>query len=201
MKVENHVLIGDQGEPVSHIITNNHSSPMSPLYLIVHYTAGVSIDGAVNWFLDPVSRASAHIVIGMDGKIVQMVPFNKRAWHAGKSTWGNLTGLNSYSIGIELVNAGKLMQRSDGNWMTWSKQIIPPDQVTIAQHKDESISVGWHEYTEEQLQAAIQVGIVLCNTYEFIDVLGHDDISPHRKTDPGPLFPMNSYRSMVMGRI
>jgi len=55
-------------------------------------------------------------------------------------------------------------------------------------------------YTEIQLQTAMDVGIALVKTYNLKDVLGHDDIAPHRKSDPGPAFPMSSFRSKIMGR-
>ena len=139
-------------------------------------------------------------MIGRAGEIVQTVPFNKKAWHAGKSSWGNLDGMNQYSIGIELVNAGKLRKRSDGKWVNWANELIPEDEVSIARHKAETTDAGWHEYSEIQIKAAIQLASLLNQQYPFTDVLGHEDISPHRKTDPGPLFPLNSFRSLVLGR-
>lgn len=60
---------------------------------------------------------------------------------------------------------------------------------------------GWLLYPEKQIKAALEVGLALQNYYIFSDVLGHDDISPGRKTDPGPAFPMSNYKSAVMGRM
>lgn len=200
MKINNHRLIADQNEPFSFQKSPNQSQTISPLYLVIHYTAGSSLEGAVNWFLNPQAQASAHLVIGRDGTVVQMVDFNKKAWHAGKSIWGNLEGLNSYSIGIELVNSGRLSKRSDGQWVNWAKNIIPDDQVTIATHKDETEANGWHEYSDQQIQCALNIATLLNHHYKFTDVLGHEDIAPKRKADPGPLFPMNSFRSHVLGR-
>jgi N-acetylmuramoyl-L-alanine amidase len=108
--------------------------------------------------------------------------------------------MNQYAIGIELVNAGKLRNRPDGKWVNWANTIIPDNEVSIAVHKDESTQAGWHEYTEAQISAATRVATLLNATYAFTDVLGHEDVSPGRKTDPGPLFPMNSFRSLVLGR-
>lgn len=200
MKISNHHLVADANETVRFESSPNQSSQVSQIYLVMHYTAGVTLEGAVSWFLNPESQASAHLVIGRDGQIVQMVPFNKKAWHAGKSTWGNLEGLNQYSIGIELVNGGKLRKRSDGRWVNWANTVIPDDEVTIATHKSETSSTGWHEYTEIQINSAIKVASLLNRSYHFTDVLGHEDISPGRKVDPGPLFPINSFRSIVLGR-
>lgn len=200
MKIRKHLLVAEDGDRVAIENSPNQSAPVSPIYLIIHYTAGASLEGAVNWFKNPEAQASAHLVIGRDGQIVQMVPFNKRAWHAGKSAWGNLEGMNQYSIGIELVNAGKLRRRSDGKWVNWASNIIRDDEVTEAIHKSETTAAGWHEYAEAQIDAAIKVASLLNATYQFTDVLGHEDVSPGRKVDPGPLFPLNSFRSIVMGR-
>lgn len=200
MKIANHRLVGEGTEAVSFRKSPNQSGGLSPLYLILHFTAGTTLDGAVSWFLKPEARASAHLVIGRDGAVVQMVPFNRRAWHAGKSTWGNLDGLNPYSIGIELVNAGKLRKRADGQWVNWANHVIPADEVSTATHRHEKIEAGWHEYTEAQMEALRKVAVLLNASYRFTDVLGHEDVSPGRKVDPGPLFPLNSFRSIVLGR-
>lgn len=166
----------------------------------MHFTAGPTIDSAVSWFKNPDAQASSHLVIDRDGSVVQMVAFNRRAWHAGRSKWGNLEGMNQYSIGIELVNAGRLRKNSTGQWVTWSNKIIPTADVTLAKHKDESVETGWHEFTQAQLETSYTVSSLLHKTYDFKDVLGHEDVSPGRKVDPGPLFPMNSFRSIVLGR-
>ena len=68
-----------------------------------------------------------------------------------------------------------------------------------AQHKAEARPTGWHAFTEAQLSAAAAAR-VLHDRYGFIDILGHDDIAPGRKVDPGPAFPMASFTTQVMGR-
>ncbi|MEO8385193.1 MAG: N-acetylmuramoyl-L-alanine amidase [Betaproteobacteria bacterium] len=200
MKIRSNKLVGEAGENISFQKSPNQSEPFAPIYLLLHYTAGTTLDGAVSWFMNPAAQASSHIVIGRDGRIVQMVAFNKKAWHAGDSAWGNLKGMNQYAIGIELVNAGKLRNRPDGKWADWSNHVLPDSEVTIAVHKDESTQAGWHEYSEVQIRTAIRVASLLRASYQIADVLGHEDVSRGRKTDPGPLFPMNSFRSIVMGR-
>ncbi|MFI8615973.1 N-acetylmuramoyl-L-alanine amidase [Acidovorax sp. NPDC077693] len=200
MKVVDHLLVAEGAERISFVKSPNHSAGISPIYLVIHFTAGTKLNGAVSWFQNPDAQASAHLVIDRDGSIVQMVPFDRRAWHAGKSRWGNLEGMNQYSIGIELVNAGKLRKNAAGEWLTWSGKVVPPEEVSVAIHKDEAIESGWHEYSAAQIEAAKAVSVLLHKTYTFTDILGHDDISPGRKVDPGPLFPLDSFRSIVLGR-
>ena len=109
--------------------------------------------------------------------------------------------MNKFSIGIELVNAGKLRKNAGGKWVNWALNEIPENEVTLAKHKHEQEQAGWHEYTEAQIDAALKAAIALHAAYEFTDILGHDDISPGRKVDPGPLFPMISFKSKVLGRM
>lgn len=71
--------------------------------IIIHYTGANRIASTINWFKDPVSKVSAHYVIGRDGRIVQMVENDKKAWHAGKSIFRGRRNLNNTSIGIEMV--------------------------------------------------------------------------------------------------
>lgn len=201
MKVQGNLLVKENdAERIKFLPTDNKSAPVHPLYLIMHYTAGVSLEGAVNWFLQPQAKASAHFVVDRDGSIVQMVELDKRAWHAGESSWGSLQGMNQFSIGIELVNAGKLARRGDGAWINWSNTVIAPVEVIEAVHKNEKTAAGWQIYPEAQIQAAIQLGVALNDAFHFQDVLGHEDIAPRRKTDPGPAFPMGRFHSMLLGR-
>jgi N-acetyl-anhydromuramyl-L-alanine amidase AmpD len=72
--------------------------------IVVHATANSSLEGVIRWFTDPTSFLSAHYNIGKDGRIVQMVQDDLRAWHAGKSVWKGVHNVNDYSLGIELVN-------------------------------------------------------------------------------------------------
>ncbi len=197
--VKNHRLEKD-GTPVTFTATGNMGGTLDPKYLIMHYTAGLTLSGAVTWFTNPDAKASAHITIGRDGEIVQQVPFNRIAWHAGKSQWNSLAGMNGYAIGIELVNAGKLSRRGDGTWVNWADNIIPDSEVIVATHKNETQSAGWHIFPKIQLDVAVDVANALNQHYGFYDLLGHEDVSPNRKVDPGPAFPMISFEAKVMGR-
>ena len=76
--------------------------------IVLHYTAGTSAESSALFLTRPDVSASAHVVIGREGEVFQLVPFNIEAWHAGKSWDAGRGGLNRYSIGIELDNLGKL---------------------------------------------------------------------------------------------
>ena len=194
-----HRLRFEDGTAVPYVVSPNRGGRLQPRYLVMHYTAGGSVAGTVGTLTDPNSRASAHIVIGRDGDVTQLVPFNRIAWHAGHSRWHGLRGLNAYSIGIELDNAGRL-ERQGNEWRSWFGRTYPRAEVTEATHKNESRLTGWHVFAPAQIEAAIHIGRLLATHYKLRDVLGHDDISPGRKSDPGPAFPMTSFRSAVMGR-
>lgn len=200
MKIKNHLLVAEDGDTFLFRESPNQSALISPSYLIMHYTAGTTLEEVVEWFLDPEAQSSAHLVIGRAGEIVQMVPFNKKAWHAGVSSWGLLRDLNQHSIGIELVNAGKLKRRGDGAWISWANVVIPDHEVGAQSHGLDGESLGWHKYTFEQIMSAIKIASLLHEAYRFLGVLGHQDVSPGRKLDPGPLFPLQSFGSIVLGR-
>lgn len=200
MKISNHILLDNHDQPVTFERTENRNGVIAPIYIVVHYTAGTTARSAIEWFRLPASKASSHLIIDRDGSVTQMVALNRRAWHAGVSRWGELSDINTYSIGIELVNAGKLTKRLDGRWLSSSKSIVDAADVSIARHKNESTDAGWHEYTEKQLTSLVAAGQAIASKYNIVDVLGHDDIAPTRKVDPGPLFPMSSMRSRILGR-
>ncbi|MEM1336320.1 MAG: N-acetylmuramoyl-L-alanine amidase [Bacteroidota bacterium] len=204
MYVKNNLLFDNGGTQIRYEHTDNSWANNNPLYLIIHYTAGISMSGAINHFKTRYQRgnASAHIIVDKDGTVVQMVKFNRKAWHAGISNWGEINGLNHYSIGIELVNAGKLEKTDSGDWINWSGKNISSNEVIIRPHKNDKYQVhyGWQMYTNEQIESLIEVSNALNDRYNFIDILGHDDISPGRKIDPGPAFNMISFRSIVLGR-
>lgn len=198
--VVKHKLHHADGTPVPFTPSPNVGTQIVPIYIVIHYTAGLTADGAIETLCDPKSKASAHVVLDRDGKVTQLVTLNRRAWHAGKSQWGELSGMNSHSIGIEIVNAGKLTHRADGSWVSWSKKPIPTNEVGLATHKNEHTQCGWHEYTEQQVEAAVALCTAMASAYSILDVLGHDDVAPNRKVDPGPLFPLDSVRARVLGR-
>jgi len=199
MKIVKHRLYSDSGRAYPYKASPNKSGSMTPRYIVMHYTAGPSASHAINWLVRRSAKASAHVVIGRDGRITQMVPFNTTAWHAGRSSWNGINGLNKHSIGIELANSGPLM-RSNDHWVAWFGKKYTSDEVIEATHKNQTQVKGWHLYTPEQLYAALDLCEALMESYDLEDVVGHDDIAPLRKTDPGPAFPMSSFRSRLFGR-
>lgn len=200
MQIKNHLLIKDDGNAVSFKATPNKGGRFTPQYLVMHYTAATTASSAISWFQNSNAQASAHLLIDRDGSITQFAPFNVITWHAGKSQWQGFVGLNQFSIGIELVNGGRLA-KSGNKWICpVDNRTIAVDEVIIARHKNDHIESGWQEYTEQQLEASINVAALLVKTYSLKDVVGHEDISPIRKSDPGPAFPMSSFHSKAMGR-
>lgn len=96
--------------PQSSLATSREASPnfdvRRPNFVIIHHSSDDTLDEALTTLTSPLRRVSAHYLIGRDGRIVQLVDENARAWHAGKSSWGGQTDMNSASLGIELDNNG-----------------------------------------------------------------------------------------------
>lgn len=199
MKIIEHRLHDDNDTPIRFTESPNVGGDLKPQYLVMHYTAGSSAAGAIATLTNPQSSASAHLVIGRDGVTHQLIPFDKIAWHAGRSRWRGLEGLNKFSIGIELDNAG-VLEKKGSLWESWFGHTYLDEEVTVAVHKHQSIARGWHRFTTAQIEAATAVARLLVDCYELRDVVGHDDIAPMRKVDPGPAFPMEQFRAAVMGR-
>lgn len=126
--------------------------------LVVHYTGMENAAVAIERLIDPEAKVSAHYLIAEDGEIVRMVDEQHRAWHAGRSYWRGITDINSASIGIELVNPGH-------DW-------------------------GYRPFPKEQMDALIPLMLEITQRYNILpaNVVGHSDIAPARKTDPGELF-------------
>lgn len=204
MKVSNHRLLRDDGTPYPYVDAPAHGGALNRRWLVMHYTA----DGgntAVEWFKNPASRVSAHLVIARDGGITQMVPFDRVAFHAGKSEWKGVSGLNAHSIGIEMVNFGELVKHPSKGWMRywdkWIEPAVPEAQVRLDGTKavgGQALPRGWQTYTEAQLAAAHDAARAIVAAYALEDVLGHEEISPRRKTDPGPAFGIAKFRERVM---
>src|SRR3990170_1029913 len=159
-----------------------------------HRTAGFTVEDGVRSLIDPRPdrpdlRVSAHLVIGREGRVVQLVPFNKCAWHCGPSLWNGIKGLNSRAIGIELVNAGDVERDGLGQWVKRGR-IIPDEDVVELQHPLDYHVHGWQKYPPEQVAATLEVAQLLFPAYNLSDLLGHEDIHPQDRRDPGPAFPM-----------
>jgi N-acetylmuramoyl-L-alanine amidase len=196
LSIEDHRLVGDG---VSFVETPNKGGELIPRYLVMHYTAGKNAASSINWLTNPESKASAHIILARDGTITQLAPFNVKTWHAGLSHWDGLSGLNGHSIGIEMDNAGPLKQVGD-TYQAWFGTSYAENQVVYAKHKLDDESRWWHTYTEVQIQKALDLAQLLVRQYGLKDVIGHEDIAPDRKRDPGPAFPLENVRASVLGR-
>jgi len=127
--------------------------------LVMHYTGMRTGQAALEWLCNPQSNVSAHYVVEEDGQIFPLVDEAKRAWHAGKGRWGTVTDVNSASIGIEIVNPGH-------EW-------------------------GYRPFSQAQMAAVLQLSqaIVARHCITPCNVIGHSDLAPTRKQDPGELFP------------
>ena len=128
-------------------------------FLIFHYTGMKTEKAAINRLTDIKSRVSAHYLIKQNGEIITLVPDLYTAWHAGKSVWKNYSSLNKDSIGIEIVNPGH--------------------------------DINYKKFSKIQLAALVRLSKFLIKKYRINskNILGHSDIAPERKKDPGEKFP------------
>jgi N-acetylmuramoyl-L-alanine amidase len=176
----------------------NIGGSLKPRYIVIHDTAsGLKDDGDISWLTDPRSKVSAHVVVSREGKVTQLVPFNVVAWHAGQSEWKGLKFLNSYAVGIEIDNPGKLTKVSDGVYknsvVTIDTNKNPALKVRYAQTKAHGAGY-WLEYTDEQIVTVQRLCTALCIEYKIEDILTHWMISPGRKIDTNPTYPLDMLR-------
>ncbi len=197
MEIQNHLLTGKN---VSFVKSPNHSGPFKPGALdtvVMHYTAAPSVKSAVGTLTNPRVKSSAHIVVGRDGSVVQLVPFNIISWHAGQSSYQGRVGLNNYSIGIEMDNAG-ILTKSGNTYMAWFGGKYESNDVIQAIHRNEREQKYWHAYTEEQMDVLEEICTLLIDNYHIKLILGHEEIAPGRKLDPGPAFPLDRFRNNLL---
>lgn len=174
---------------------------IAPRFIVVHYTAGGSADGSHRAMEN--ARLSAHLLVDRDGTVIQCVDFNRRAYHAGASRWRGFRSLNGHSIGIEVCNYGWMFQRGDGKYQRPSRfgatPAFEPDQVFVATHRNGwPVNAGWEIYPEAQLRALTEVCEALLEHYpQITEIVGHDDIAPERKQDPGPAMPVGSLQVLT----
>ncbi|TKJ40365.1 N-acetylmuramoyl-L-alanine amidase [candidate division LCP-89 bacterium B3_LCP] len=200
MKInEDHLL---EGGGTTFKESSNHGGAFStglPDTVVFHFTAGRDAKSSVQWLCNPEAKASAHLVIGSDKSVTQLVPFDTIAWHAGPSRHGDREGLNKYSIGIELDNAGKLTKHGN-QYRSWFEKVYDEKEVVEAVHRNKTIPEYWHAYSEEQITIAIDICFLLMERYGITTILGHEEISPGRKWDPGPAFPLDKIREIILLR-
>ncbi|WP_345971067.1 N-acetylmuramoyl-L-alanine amidase [Sulfurimonas sp. HSL1-6] len=202
LRIDTHLLTGDlfgRGV-VFDPCDNKDSGPYAaglPDTVVIHFTAGPTLASAVNTFKNPDIEASAHLIIDRDGTVVQMVDFGRIAWHAGTSRWQERSGLNRYAIGIELVNAGELTPSGD-SYLAWFGRRYEEADVIRAIHRNQTEPSYWHTYTAEQIEACFEICRVLKGHYPIQTILGHEEIAPERKIDPGPAFPLERLRDRIL---
>jgi N-acetylmuramoyl-L-alanine amidase len=126
--------------------------------LVLHYTGMEDAASAIARLRDPAAQVSAHYVVAEDGQVLRLVDEAKRAWHAGRSFWRGITDINSASVGIEIVNPGH--------------------------------EFGYRPFPEPQMDALLPLVADIVSRHKIIppNVVGHSDIAPVRKQDPGELF-------------
>jgi N-acetylmuramoyl-L-alanine amidase len=199
MEIKNNRLSGDLTE---FRLSPNRGAPFAapaPDTIVIHFTAGSSLESSVQTLSNEASKASVHVVVGRDGKIVQLVPFDTVAWHAGVSNFQGRTGFNRFSIGIEIDNAGRLTQTASGSFMTWFMKPIGAADAIQAVHRNEAVATWWHAYTEAQIDKVFELCRLLIGAYNITSIVGHEEIAPSRKTDPGPAFPLDRLRDRLLG--
>lgn len=179
MKVKAHWLQADSAdEKITISPSGNARNPIDPDYLVIHYTATDTAQSAINWFMDTKSnpdKIAAHIVLSYDGTITQLIPFDHRANHAGMSTWDGVDGLNSHSIGIEIVNPGFVQKLPNGGFQRTTDdglKTYPPaeaHQFIEAHHKHRFWKAQyWHIFPDAQLQALYKLCKVLAEEYHLV---------------------------------
>lgn len=141
-------------------LSPNFNERSLPISMIVlHYTEMKPIETALARLCDPAAEVSAHYLISEEGEVTRLVPDDKRAWHAGASYWRGHKDVNSASIGIELDHPGH--------------------------------ELGYREFADAQIDALIPLLHRIMRQYDIprANVVGHSDVAPARKIDPGELFP------------
>ncbi|MBB3233944.1 N-acetylmuramoyl-L-alanine amidase [Phyllobacterium endophyticum] len=197
-EIRNHRL-GTGISNADFLASPNTAGALKPIFLIMHYTASGPDTDIAKYFSKKAANVSAHLVVRRDGSVTQCVPFNVVAWHAGKSEWTakngvHYSGLNNSAIGIEMENWGPLHKGNTG-WTSWTGAAVDASKVIEARHKFGVPSCGWEVFTAAQVEAAIAAARAICREYAIVDIMGHDDIAPGRKSDPGPAWDMEAFRA------
>ena len=144
---------------------------LRPDMIVLHYTGMASGAGAEAWLCNPESEVSSHYLVYEDGRIIQMVREQDRAWHAGKSSWFGRTDINSCSVGIEIANPGHSL----------GYKAFPKRQIEAV--------------------TSLCAGIVGRYSIPAERVLAHSDVAPGRKVDPGEKFPWKALFAAGVGHL
>jgi len=152
---------------------------LTPKLVVWHHTVSYDTPGTENWFRT--TAADIHLLVGKKGEVVQMVPFNRIAHHAGTSSWKGLQSLNNHAIGIEFVNLGPLKKVGEGYQDYYGRAYNGEVRKRKAQGFD-----YWEPFTEAQEQRFLEIGLYLYKAYGLTadKHIGHYECSPGRKNDP-----------------
>jgi N-acetylmuramoyl-L-alanine amidase len=145
--------------PIAAPSPNFDARTRPPDMIVLHYTGMRTGEAALARLRDPAAKVSAHYLVEEDGRIFTLVAEERRAWHAGASFWRGERNVNGASIGIEIVNPG---------------------------HEH-----GYRPFPDAQIEAVIDLVADIRSRWTIADerILGHSDVAPQRKEDPGELFP------------
>ncbi|MGB3723503.1 MAG: N-acetylmuramoyl-L-alanine amidase, partial [Pacificimonas sp.] len=149
----------------------NHNERALPVSIVViHYTGMISAAAAQARLRDPDAGVSAQYLIAEDGTVIRLVPEERRAWHAGLAYWRGIRDVNSASVGIELANPGH--------------------------------DHGYEPFPEPQMAALEELltGILRRHDIDPRNIIGHSDVAPERKIDPGELFPWERFAALGLAQ-
>lgn len=202
MKIRNHKLEGVEFQPARWT-----GGVITPEIVILHDTAGRLEKGnSARYLRDNDAKVSVHFVLERDGTIVQQVPANRQANHAGESSYNGRKGCNAFSIGIEIVNPGKMTRiaGTGGLWARawWKEDFQDGHGVELVEMTTPEHGPGvWMDYTPEQITAVTLLLETLFRDIKTLkDITTHWYVSPGRKVDTNPLFPLAAIRAKVLGR-
>lgn len=198
MKFQRHKLVGADYNQAKWIGGN-----ITPRIVVLHDTASrMSRGSAARYLQNNSAKVSVHFVVEVDGTITQQVPINRRANHAGRSNYHGDEGCNDFSIGIEIVNPGRLTRASSKDALAWYGVLFDIEQHCVQEVTTKEHGRGlWMPYAEAQMDAVLELLAALfdyCDTLQ--DVTTHWYVSPGRKVDTNPLFPLDHIRARILGR-
>ncbi|UWQ93002.1 N-acetylmuramoyl-L-alanine amidase [Rhodobacteraceae bacterium M382] len=176
---------------------------ITPEIVILHDTASrLALGNAAAYLKNNTRKVSVQFVIERDGSIVQQVPVNRRANHAGRSVYHGRKGCNNFAVGIELVNPGSMTRYSETHALAWYGE-----RFNIAEYGIQEVSTPdhghglWMPYTEAQIDRLIALLAALFDGVPSLkDITTHWYVSPGRKVDTNPLFPLEHVRALIFGR-
>ena len=200
LKINDGLLYRDGQQADFKRTPNRSRSSMRPEIIVLHDTAHHRASGSISWLCNKKSRVSAHFVVDIDGKITQLAKCTDKTWHAGRSHYKGRRGCNNFGVGIEIVNPGKLTPTSNGG-RAWYGAVFDTlaHGLRFASTRYHGKAL-WMPYPEAQRKAVFELCRALAKEYSSIkDVTTHWYISPGRKVDTNPLFPVDQCRIETFG--